>query len=375
MSSQIKSLDDARKARTNARRTLTVAANSVKNAVKFNMPTMNSFVSKLDNAMQVFLDTCLTFNYFAEKEKADPEATTVSKMTIEEYEYDADRTYTEAVEVYNEYKRLQEEAAAAARPPPIQPPVQPVQEGTGAGVYFKKRDLPTFSGQRRHWSEFKSLWTELVEKQITNRLALASELKKACQGDALREIQDISAGSVDSYQIMWDKLCHHYDNLTLSVFSSLEEIKSLKPVKGDTDYAGLISLIKGVASVYKQLEVLGQVNKVTAKEVTQIHYMLPPAVGREWAIKFSDLTDEQRLEPFPHLYNFLISQEKTAKLMSDTYVAAKTTTSGGPQSSTKKVSAHVTSFATCFVHPNEGQHTTNECRFFLGLSAKQKRNY
>ena len=54
-----------------------------------------------------------------------------------------------------------------------------------------------------------------MEKTITNPLALASELKKAVKG--------ISAGSVGSYEAMWTKLCLHFYNVSMSVFSAVDE--------------------------------------------------------------------------------------------------------------------------------------------------------
>ena len=285
-----KDFAEAVQARTKARRNLTTAANQVRNACRFSMPSLPQYVTKLDNAMQVVLDACLVFRDHAANEKV--EDTTVNKMDMDEWEEDVDQCYTQAIEAYNLYRQNQQAAAAALAPPQQAPPVPTAQGGPGTSVYFKKRDLPSFSGHRKDWPEFKSLWTELVEKSITNPLALASELKKACKGEALKELEGISAGSVGSYEVMWTKLCLHYDDIVMSVFSALDELKSLKQVKRDDDYAGVIALVKGVVSVYKQLETLGQVNKVTAKEVSHIHFLLPPTVGREWVNHFNkNLTD------------------------------------------------------------------------------------
>ena len=125
MAAQPKDFAAAKILRTNSRRNLTTAANAVKNAVKFGMPTLPSYVSKLDNSMQVFLDACLSFRYHADREKQDAEATTVGGKDVDLYESDGDETYTEAITIYNDHKRAQEEAAAAARAPQAMPPPVP----------------------------------------------------------------------------------------------------------------------------------------------------------------------------------------------------------------------------------------------------------
>jgi len=47
------------------------------------------------------------------------------------------------------------------------------------GVHLKKMSLPTFSGQRKDWPEFKAVWKQLAEGAIKNRTALAHELKRS----------------------------------------------------------------------------------------------------------------------------------------------------------------------------------------------------
>ena len=46
------------------------------------------------------------------------------------------------------------------------------------GIHLKKMSLPTFSGQRKDWPEFKTVWKQLAEGAIKNKTALAHELKR-----------------------------------------------------------------------------------------------------------------------------------------------------------------------------------------------------
>ena len=43
---------------------------------------------------------------------------------------------------------------------------------------MKKRDIPSFSGERRDWPEFKRMWQALVVPEIDNTTVLAAELKR-----------------------------------------------------------------------------------------------------------------------------------------------------------------------------------------------------
>lgn len=45
-------------------------------------------------------------------------------------------------------------------------------------------DLPTFSGHRRDWPEFKTVWKSLAESALRNKTALAHELKHSVKGEA-----------------------------------------------------------------------------------------------------------------------------------------------------------------------------------------------
>ena len=52
------------------------------------------------------------------------------------------------------------------------------------GVHLKKMSLPTFSGHRRDWLEFKAVWKQLAEGAYKNKTALAHELKRSVRGEA-----------------------------------------------------------------------------------------------------------------------------------------------------------------------------------------------
>ena len=172
-------------------------------------------------------------------------------------------------------------------------------------VQLKKREIPTFSGLRKDWPEFKSLWEKIVVPALPNRTALASELKKSCKGGpAIHEISNISAVADDAYNLMWSNLCAHYGNVTLSVVSAIDEIKKLTKVS-EEDYQGLVKLIRQIDGVYQQLKVLGQIDMITTREVNDMLYYFPTRIRNDWAESYFKLGTNAQLRPFEDFHKFL----------------------------------------------------------------------
>ena len=59
---------------------------------------------------------------------------------------------------------------------------------TTSEVRLKKIPLPTFSGMRKDWPEFKEVWKQLAKNTYTNKTALAHELKRSVKEEASARI-------------------------------------------------------------------------------------------------------------------------------------------------------------------------------------------
>ena len=115
------------------------------------------------------------------------------------------------------------------RRPPVQVNYQPWSRGNSfpGGVAFssnsdvrlKKISLPVFSGQRKDWPEFKTVWKQLAENAYTNQAALASELKRSVRGEAKERIKSVYVTKPEAYEIMWKKLETYYNDTSASVQS------------------------------------------------------------------------------------------------------------------------------------------------------------
>ena len=102
--------------------------------------------------------------------------------------------------------------------------------------------LPTFSGNRKEWPEFKAIWKSVAETAYQNKTALAHELKKSVKGEASRRIRSVYVTKPEAYNVMWQKLESFYEDVGASVQAALEGLHKIKAVLTD-DYKGLVELV------------------------------------------------------------------------------------------------------------------------------------
>ena len=140
------------------------------------------------------------------------------------------------------------------------------------GVHLKKMSLPTFSGQRKDWPEFKTVWKQLAGGAIKNKTALAHKLKRSVKGEASQRIKSVYVTKPEAYGTMWKKLEDYYADTSATVQAALEDLERLKAVS-ESDYRGLVEFV--VESSYSQLEELNQLNALTMRDVDFVNGLLP----------------------------------------------------------------------------------------------------
>ena len=307
-----------------------------------------------------FLDAAVDYSEKCNSDSAGTDYTVVGGLNIADYEADVKETYSQAI---TSYKTLSASLASAS-----QTVTAPRSSDTSA-VVIKKRDIPKFSGLRKDWPEFKSVWVKLVEPSLPNRTSLAIELKASCkEGRAYDEIKCISAGLGNAYDKMWSALCQQYDNVTLAVSSTLDEIQSFRTVQ-EEDYTGTVNLIRQIDSIYQQLSVLKQVSMVTNREVSKMMMYFPPLMKKDWAEHHFQLDSDAQLHPFESLHKFLSEKLKIAKHMADSQIGLKPLKS---VQLAKKSSFAVSTKqpSSCVVHNSSG-HSTGDCKAFKCLSVDE----
>ena len=188
----------------------TVAAKRLHHGIEMKMDSVGDMSSKLDLAYCDFVEVAAVYRELCDEED-DKGYLIVNDINLDTYELHVETTYKGVISEYRNY-------VSSMCSAPINVPQSTVQH---IPVALKKREIPTFSGKRKDWPEFKSIWNQMVVPSLLNKTALASELKPSCKGgEAFDEITNISAGIEGAYDKMWEALCLQYDNITLAVSSA-----------------------------------------------------------------------------------------------------------------------------------------------------------
>ncbi|XP_048579693.1 uncharacterized protein LOC5508489 [Nematostella vectensis] len=218
------------------------------------------------------------------------------------------------------------------RRPPLQTNYQPWSLGynpfgtrtsLNSEVSLKRISLPIFSGLRKDWPEFKTVWKQLADNAYSNQAALASELKRSVKGEAKERINSVFFTKPEAYDIMWKKLEAYYDDTSASVQAALDDIIKLTQVQ-DRDYKGLVHMIDVVECAYSQLEEMKKVDVLTMRDVDFVSELLPVHSKIEWIRKYHNLSVEDKVHPFSHFMKFLETErEAVARLAEKQHLPPK----------------------------------------------------
>ena len=183
--------------------------------------------------------------------------------------------------------------------------------GFNSRVQVKKMALPTFSGNRKEWPEFKAIWKSVAETAYQNKTALAHELKSSVKGEASRRIRSVYVTKPEAYNVMRQKLESFYEDVGASVQAALEDLHKIKAVAID-DYKGLVELVDEVESAHSQLEELGNLNILTLRDVDCITELLPCYLKVEWRRRYRDIAATEKIHPFIPFMHFLEGETRSS---------------------------------------------------------------
>ena len=242
----------------------------------------------------------------------------------------------------------------------------------GPAIQTKKPSLPTFSGDRADWPEFRCVWVAMAESQFSNRIQLAMELKGCCRGKAAERVRHIYVTNEHAYEEIWQRLREEYDDPGLCSQEAMNRLMSLKSVS-DQDFSGLVKTIDTVDGIYNQLRELNQLSAVHAMDVDRVSANLPVSTRMEWLRRYRDLSPEDKLSPFGAFVVFLRSERSAVARLAENQPKQ----SGPKKPLNHKTSSHVGHGAeakkvSCAVH-GEG-HLTKDCKAFLKYSVSQRYN-
>ena len=199
----------------------------------------------------------------------------------------------------------------------LNPKVPPFVHGiTEPRIKVKASSLPTFSGNRAEWPEFKALWPALVGRLNLDELQLCMELKRSCRGRAGERLKNITSG-IGAYSRLWERLLDEYDDPGLNCQDALTRLHTLRPVS-ESDYKGILRLIDIVEGVYNQLDELGQLHAVHAIDVDRVVNLLPPSTKLVWLRLHQELSRGERIAPFKYFWEFLHKERRAVSRLAET---------------------------------------------------------
>lgn len=239
-------------------------------------------------------------------------------------------------------------------------------------IHIQKVKLPEFSGLRKDWPEFKATWRELAERALTCKTALAVELKRSLKGAAKEKVKNVYVTKPDAYDVIWKRLSDYYDDVGAGVSSALDCLKRLKPVKED-DYKGLVQLVDEVEGVHAQLEELGQVEVISAREVDSISELLPNFTKMIWIRSYSDFDDEDKVKPFKKFLEFLDNERASVARLAESQKPKSSRHTDTNAVSLGKSSQKQFNKPSCVVHKGENvKHKTADCKDFAAFSLDER---
>ena len=235
-----------------------------------------------------------------------------------------------------------------------------------SGISLKRMTLPTFSGLRRDWPEFKAVWKSIAETSNYNKTALAHELKKSVKGEAKLRIKSVYITKPEAYNLMWEKLELYYKDTSASVQAALVGLQKLKPVK-DKDYKGLVELVDEIESAYSQLDELKRLSTLTMRDVDFISELLPTHLKVDWRRKYRDLSPDDKLQPFKSFMAFLERERSVVARLAEIQQPRRRDRWSGHSNHVEGGSRIQRAYHKCAfpTHRKETiKHTTEQCKEF-----------
>ena len=241
-------------------------------------------------------------------------------------------------------------------------------------LHTKRPSLPTFSGDRADWPEFRCVWTALAESQYSNKVQLAMELKRSCKGKAADRVRHIYVTHDYAYEEIWERLREEYDDPGLCSQEAINQLMSLRPVS-DHDFEGLVKVIDTVDGIFNQLRELHQLCAIHAVDVDRVSANLPATTRMEWLRLYGSLSSAEKMAPFGAFVMFLRRERAAVARLAESMPSQKRTFKRasahlGQGEDQGKPSANPGSRKKCALQ-HDG-HLTKDCEMFLDMAIPER---
>ena len=239
-------------------------------------------------------------------------------------------------------------------------------------VKIKRAELPTFSGLREDWPEFKTLWPRLAIPAFSCKELLALELRRCLVGQVAKDqVKNIPITGPESFSVMWDKLNLYYEDPAASVKAAMRKLEGLTSL-AENDYKGLSDFVDVVEGCYSKLTTIEQKQCLTLRDVDMLSGLLPSWLKRLWCRKYHMLETPKQVRPFGSFMDFLTEERNVVARLVDQDIEKKTDLSARTESYLAEDSDGISKYRKCAVHKDDARHSTVECREFQNLSRPDK---
>ena len=178
------------------------------------------------------------------------------------------------------------------------------EEKRDIGLKMERLKMPSFDGDIRRYSKFKSDFMKQVEVRVKSSDNLSYILKSCLSGSAL-----LSVESIDNYSETWERLDKRYGQPSFLIDIIMNEIKDIHSVM-ENDSEGFIKFVNVIERGYTDLKRLNlQQEMSNSVTVSMLEGRLPPTIRRDWAKEVSKSDSKVKLkDKFPYFMDFLKEQ-------------------------------------------------------------------
>ena len=156
--------------------------------------------------------------------------------------------------------------------------------GAQAKVKFKPLEFPNFSGKRRDFAHFQSIWKNIVEHSGFSKFVLANQLLISCKGGFAHDlIRSVDIDSSEAYDKMWGRLNEYFGDTEALLSSLYRDLEKLKPVTSDS-VQQLIHFCNELEYIVQSLNSISpqHVGKVPVNIVDKLARGIPQRLQQEW---------------------------------------------------------------------------------------------
>ena len=242
--------------------------------------------------------------------------------------------------------------------------------GAQAKVKFKPLEFPNFSGKRRDFAHFQSIWKNIVEHSGFSKFVLANQLLTSCKGGFAHDlIKSVDIDSSEAYDKMWVRLNEYYEDTGALLSSLYRDLDRLKPVTTES-VKDLIHFCNELEYIVQSLNSISpqHVEKVPVNIVDKLARSIPERLQQEWHRKYFKLSSLEKEKPLNNFVSFM-NEERSIKVRFWESEEKPTRTKTGTYTTGVKTAKK----AQCWLDKTHTGHWTRNCSKWKKMSPGDKR--